>query len=178
MLKKTFLNALYQSLDDTELLAQTVANNKNLDLVKHRTYQMVEWAITNFQGLELNINQFISKELNYLNTGNTASAKCYKVSTAELFACYDEAAKENDKLLNENYKKLKNNLNSDLQAKLKTAQKAWLKFRDDEIAVHTITGQILSTNLMRESQGFNADMIYRRAVELGEFANHAAEYGK
>ena len=164
--EKEFLSAFYQSLEGKDLLAQPIANSSHQNLVKHRTYDMVTWCQMHGAEVEQGVVQLASKELNLL-TQNSAATKCGSVSTAELLACGEEAVKANDQLLNENYQKLKGTLSNDLQAKLLTTQKAWLKFRDDELAAY-------DENFTRELPGINADIIYRRAVALGEFAKHAS----
>jgi uncharacterized protein YecT (DUF1311 family) len=53
-------------------------------------------------------------------------------STMGMVECTNQAYEKWDKELNKVYKELMNNLPSDEQKVLKDAQKAWLKYRDEE----------------------------------------------
>lgn len=91
-------------------------------------------------------------------------------TTAGMIACQDVAAQAWDKELNKYYNLLMGLLNADEKQKLKAAQIAWLKYRDQEVIfANNIYGNLQGTMYTVIAVGRATDIIKQRAIELQEY---------
>lgn len=81
--------------------------------------------------------------------------------------CNGEAIQQWDKELNKNYKLLMKKLNPKQQKALRTAQRAWIKFRDSEIDFISSTETGTIGLLMRDDRLLS--LTKQRAIELRSF---------
>lgn len=87
--------------------------------------------------------------------------------TVNMRECNGEAIQQWDKELNKNYKLLMKKLNPKQQKALRTAQRAWIKFRDSEIDFISSTETGTIGLLMRDDRLLS--LTKQRAVELRSF---------
>ena len=97
-----------------------------------------------------------------------------KLSTAnttfDMLEAFGWAAKEWDKLLNENYKALMQELSKERQEQLRASQREWVKYRDLEFAFnenfhYDFGGTIAGLNVI----AFQCDFVRERALALGSY---------
>jgi len=91
-------------------------------------------------------------------------------STAGMINATSDAAKEWDKLLNANYNALMKRLSKEEQEKLRSAQREWLKFRDQEFDFSRgFWGGFDGSMYRAMSIGYECDFIRARALKLGSY---------
>ena len=91
-------------------------------------------------------------------------------STAGILNAYEFAMKEWDKLLNENYRTLRQRLGKEEQEKLRAAQLAWIKYRDLEFAFNKgFWKEFKGTMYIPFSPGYQVNFVRERALRLGYY---------
>jgi uncharacterized protein YecT (DUF1311 family) len=166
-----FLNALYQTFDETAYQTRIAANSKNILLIKNRTFDLVEWSFLN-KRIPADIVFLIETETKSQGKESAGVTNCIEksASSVETLGCLNTAAEQSDQLLNDNYKKLMQILSDELKSKLKTSQRAWLKFRNDELAAYYMDAKSMNGNLFKEERSIeNINMMNHRALNFGEF---------
>jgi uncharacterized protein YecT (DUF1311 family) len=91
-------------------------------------------------------------------------------STAGMVQCADEAYKAWDAELNKNFKLLMAKLNKTEQTQFKTAQVAWLAFRDKEFALSdALYGSLQGTMYIPMSVDNKLKIVRARALEMAGY---------
>ena len=95
-------------------------------------------------------------------------------STAGMITATDAALKDWDKELNKHYQKLLTNLDDKAKAKLRESQRAWIQFRDKEIAlIQAFYSKIDGTMFRVISASAVMELTHKRAVSLSYMAEFA-----
>ena len=91
-------------------------------------------------------------------------------STIGMIEAFEYAAKEWDKLLNENYTALMRKLSGEEQEKLRASQREWIKYRDLEFDFNAHFWAGFEGTMYRVFPfDFRADFVRERALMLGNY---------
>ena len=88
-------------------------------------------------------------------------------TTGDMIEVLQWAAGEWDKLLNENYKALMQNLEKEQQEKLRASQREWIKFRDMEFDFNESYNSDYGTMAGINISAFQCSFVRERALALG-----------
>ena len=95
-------------------------------------------------------------------------------STSGMTRANAQALKDWDAELNKHYKKLINSLDSEAKAKLRESQRAWIAFRDKEIAsIQSFYAKIDGTMFRVISASAITELTRKRALSLSYLAEFA-----
>lgn len=84
-----------------------------------------------------------------------------------MLGCIDKAYDQWDQELNTQYQKLSNGLNTDQKAKLRTAQLAWIRFRDTEFQnIESIYGAMNGTMYIPMAAYAKMEALQQRTLQL------------
>ena len=91
-------------------------------------------------------------------------------TTLEMSEAFGWAAREWDKLLNENYRALMQDLSNELQEQLRASQREWIKFRDLEFAFNADFHSYFGGTIARiNAAAFQCAFVRERALALGSY---------